>query len=166
MKMVQQDSKEVDTIATECTKVAHRHSLANFHCRPGYRREFRSGSQLCPRNQSVAGQWGRKGSRASRKVKTKKEKKMKIVEQDSKEVDTIAMGKCEGSRLVGGTRLVVFPRCLTPYRPKNTTSRDPYPPSSRDPPFRPGPLPPSAPLWEGQGARGPGSRGGPGSWLS
>ena len=28
---------------------------------------------------------------------------------------------CEVSRLVGGTRLVVFPRC----RPKNTTSRDP-----------------------------------------
>ena len=51
------------------------------------------------------------------------------------------LGTCEGSRLVGGTRLVVFPRCLTPYRPKNTTSRDPYPPSSRDPPFRPGPLP-------------------------
>ena len=52
------------------------------------------------------------------------------------------LGKCEGSRLVGGTGLVVFPRCLTPYRPKNTTSREPYPPSSRDPPFRPGPLPP------------------------
>ena len=65
------------------------------------------------------------------------------------------LGKCEGSRLVGGTRLVVFPRFLTPYRPKNTTSRDPCPPSSRDPPSRPGP-PPPAPIWEG--ARGKGSR--------
>ena len=60
---------------------------------------------------------------------------------------------------------MVFPRFLTPHRPKNTTSRDPYPPSSRDPPFRHDP-PPPAPLWEGQGARGPGSRGGPGPWLS
>ena len=68
-------------------------------------------------------------------------------------------GKMRGVPARWGTQLVVFPRCLTPYRPKNTTSRDPYPPSSRDPP-------PSAPLWEGQGARGPGSRGGPGSWLS
>ena len=33
---------------------------------------------------------------------------------------------------VGGTRLMVFPRFLTLYRPRNTTS--PYPPSSRDPP--------------------------------
>ena len=75
--------------------------------------------------------------------------------------------KCEGSRLVGGTRLVVYPRCLTPYGPKNATSRDPYPPSSRDPPpSGRAPSPPAAPLWEGQGARGPGSRGGPGSWLS
>ena len=81
--------------------------------------------------------------------------------------ESLWLGKCEGSRLVGGTRLVVFPRCLTPYRPKNTTSRDPYPPSSRDPPpSGRDPSPPSAPLWKGQGARGPGSRGGPGSWLS
>ena len=36
------------------------------------------------------------------------------------------MGKCEGSRLVGGSRLVVFPCFLTPCRPKNTTSQDPY----------------------------------------
>ena len=41
------------------------------------------------------------------------------------------IGKCEGSRLVGGTWLVVFPDVLTPYRLKNTTSRDPYPPWSR-----------------------------------
>ena len=66
------------------------------------------------------------------------------------------VGKYEGSQHVGGTRLVVFPRFLAPYRPKNTTSRDPYPPSSPDPPFRPGPPPPPAPLWEG--ARGKGSR--------
>ena len=76
------------------------------------------------------------------------------------------LGECEGSRLVGGTRLVVFPRFLAPYRPKNTTSRDPYPPSSRDPPSGRDPSPPSAPLWEGARVRGPGTRGGPGSWLS
>ena len=35
---------------------------------------------------------------------------------------------------LGGTRLMVFLRFSTPYRPKNTTSRDPYPASSRDPP--------------------------------
>ena len=64
------------------------------------------------------------------------------------------LGKCEGSRLVGGSRLVVFPRLLTPYRPKNTTSRDPYPPSSRDPPSRPGP--PLAPIWEGGRGKGQG----------
>ena len=42
------------------------------------------------------------------------------------------LGKCEGSQLVGGTRLVVFPRFLTPCRLKNTTSHDPCPPPSRD----------------------------------
>ena len=33
---------------TECTKLAHRHSLAIFHRRLGYRREFRNGSEFCP----------------------------------------------------------------------------------------------------------------------
>ena len=58
------------------------------------------------------------------------------------------LGKCEGSRLVGGTRLVVFSRFLAPHRPK------------RDPP-----LPAGTPylFGKGNGARGPGSRGGPGS---
>ena len=51
-------------------------------------------------------------------------------------------GQCEGSRLVGGTRLVVFPRFLTLHRPKHATSRDPYPPFEPGPLFRPGPLPP------------------------
>ena len=41
--------------------------------------------------------------------------------------------------LAACTRLVVFPRFLTPYRPRNTTSRDFCPPSSRDP------YPPRAP---------------------
>ena len=56
---------------------------------------------------------------------------------------------------------------LTPYRPKNPTSRDPYTPSSRNPPSG-RPAPPSVlHLFEkGQGARSPSSRGGPGSWLS
>ena len=73
-----------------------------------------------------------------------------------KDLGALSMRKCHRSRLVGGTRLVVFPRFLTPYRPKNTTSRDPYPPSSRDPPSGRDPSPPSAPLR--QGARGKGSR--------
>ena len=60
---------------------------------------------------------------------------------------------------------MVFPRFSAPFWPKNTTSRDPYPPSSRDPPSGRDP-PPSAPLWEGARVRGPGLRGGPGSWLS
>ena len=46
---------------------------------------------------------------------------------------------------------MVFPRFLTLYRPNNTTSRDPYPPSSPDPPSGHDPR-----------ARGPGSRG---AWL-
>ena len=37
-----------------------------------------------------------------------------------------------GPGSLGGTRHVAFPRFLTPYR--TTTSRDAYPPSSRDPP--------------------------------
>ena len=77
------------------------------------------------------------------------------------------VGKGEGSRLVGRTRLVVFPRFLTLYRPKNTTSRDPYPPSSWDPTLPARNPPPLLHLFgKGQGARGPGSRGGLGSWLS
>ena len=80
---------------------------------------------------------------------------------------SVRLGKCEGSRLVGGTRLVVFPRCLTPYKPKNTTSRDPYTPFELGPPLPAGtPLPLLPPFGKGQEARGPGSRGGSRLWLS
>ena len=34
----------------ECTQIAHRRSLAIFHRRLEYRREFCSGHQLCPLN--------------------------------------------------------------------------------------------------------------------
>ena len=33
---------------SECPKVAHRHSLAIFHRRLGYRKGLRSGNQFCP----------------------------------------------------------------------------------------------------------------------
>ena len=73
-----------------------------------------------------------------------------------------SMGECEGSRLVGGIWLVVFPRFLTPYRPKNSTSRDPYPLSSRDPLSGREPPTPPAPLWEGARGKGvPASEGVP-----
>ena len=76
------------------------------------------------------------------------------------------VGKCEGSRLDGGTRLVVFPCFLAPCRPKNTTSRDPYPLRAGTP-LPAGTPPPLLHLFgKGQGVRGPGSRWGPGSWLS
>ena len=56
---------------------------------------------------------------------------------------------------------MVFQRCLTPYRPQNATSRDPYPPpSSRDPPSGRDPSPLLRLFGKEQGARGPGSRGG------
>ena len=70
------------------------------------------------------------------------------------------MGKCEGSRLVGGTRLVVFPRFLTrtgrrtPRAGTPTPLRAGTPPSSRPPPTL------LHLFGKGQGARGPGSRGG------
>ena len=50
-------------------------------------------------------------------------------------------GKMQGVPARWGTRLVVFPRFLTLYRPKNATSRDP-PPFEPGPPFRLGPLSP------------------------
>ena len=75
-----------------------------------------------------------------------------------------ALGKMRGVPTCWGARLVVFPRFLTPYRPTNTTSRDPPPPpSSRDPPSGRDPPAPAS-LWEG--AKGPSSRGGPSPWLS
>ena len=55
------------------------------------------------------------------------------------------VGQCEGSWLVGGTRLVVLPCVFRPYRPTNTTSRDPLPifePGSPAP-FRAGNSPPA-----------------------
>ena len=60
-------------------------------------------------------------------------------------------GEARGPRLVGGTRLVVFPR---PNRPQfeRATSRDPL--SSRDP------LPLALPKEVQKGGRGPGRRGG------
>ena len=79
----------------------------------------------------------------------------------------VSLGKCEGSRLVGGTRLVVFPRFLTRKGRRTPRAGTPTPlrvvtsPSGRDPP------PSLLHLFgKGQGARGPGWRGGPGSWLS
>ena len=81
-------------------------------------------------------------------------------------INQVIIRKGKGSRLVGGTRLVVFPR---PNRPQveKATSRDPL--SSRDPlPF---PLPKEVQEVGGgvpAGRGGPGSKGGsgPGSWYS
>ena len=70
------------------------------------------------------------------------------------------MGKCEGSRLLGGTRLAEEhhePGPLPPFEPGPLPPFEPGP----LPPFEPGPplparTPHPVPLWEG--ARGKGSR--------
>ena len=62
---------------------------------------------------------------------------------DNSHVRKMVLGNCEGSRLVAGTRLVVFPRLLTPCRVKNTMAWDPYPLRARTSP--PVPLR----LWDG-----------------
>ena len=78
-----------------------------------------------------------------------------LASQDREPALMFSLGKCEGSRLVGGTRLVVYPHFLTPYSQRTPRAVTPLR-AGTPPPLRPAPI---QHLFEkGKGARGPGSR--------